>query len=65
MLLCLAASALSSNKMKRTLLLVLCCATLCLAGSKYKSKKYIHPLSDQFIDHINAQQSTWKVILLY
>jgi len=46
--------------MKRTLLLVLCCATLCLAGSKYKSKKYIHPLSDQFIDHINAQQSTWK-----
>jgi len=46
--------------MKGTVLLVLCCATLCLAGSKYKSKKYIHPLSDEFIHLINSKQSTWK-----
>jgi len=46
--------------MKGSIFLVLCLASLCLAGSKYKAKKYIHPLSDEFIHHINSKQSTWK-----
>lgn len=31
-------------------------------AKKLKSNKYFHPLSDEFIDHINSMKSTWKVI---
>ncbi len=35
---------------------------LALAGkSTKKSNKYFDPLSDEFINHINSVQSTWKV----
>lgn len=35
---------------------------LTLAGkSTKKSNKYFDPLSDEFINHINSVQSTWKV----
>lgn len=39
--------------MKGALILVLSCAALCLAADP-------HPLSDEFINVVNAKQSTWK-----
>ena len=32
-------------------------------AKKIKSNKYFHPLSDEFINHINSMKSTWKVLL--
>ena len=48
--------------MKATLLIVLCCATLCFSASTYESAKSMHPLSDEFINEINSKQATWKVM---
>lgn len=53
--------------MNRSLLFLLGLAVLGAVGAhrykhQKKSNKYLHPMSDELIDHINSMKTTWKVV---
>jgi hypothetical protein len=47
--------------MKAVLSIIFAVVLVTSQAKKVKSNKYFHPLSDEFINHINSMKSTWKV----
>lgn len=49
--------------MKLAALVLAFCVASVLGDKRNKNGKYFDPLSDEFINHINSLQTTWKVRL--